>query len=597
MDSEVGAVIETLAQRGFARLQGALSTSIVERLQSAADRTSARPLESWSGAALWNARAEWRTAHFGGAGRNTNLYDCLGIDSELDETVEELLATPRVRELLDRVLGADRRMWYVQFRWAEPGAEQYVLHQDVYGELALAVYLSEHTDERGSMALWPGSHRWPRALEALPLLEPRWVAGRVRSVPGAVGDICVFFNKTWHGRTSARERRLVFLISFFPPGPVEKGRRVPESVRARLGPELRRVTAPRMGRTFGAQPPAATPFSATFEVPHVSDPACTFHRHAERSIAAYAWACCRAQAGPGASTADLLRAYQRILAQAVRFPVALEAALDALCDDFRAHGAALGLARRAYFGLQLHYALWNGRLDAAHAAFEAWSQLRRDEVCGPAARDVALRMRYHIACGQDGPAIAERAALSGDPSHEPSPEEGTARSLLMLPLLRLGRADEAAEAHAGGYASVTRRADCIPAIGRHLEYLARLADPTPALELVRDNLVMVASERCGGASWHFWRGHWLLFDRLARAGRATVETVSPWTGEYASLGARDLADHARARVEHFARAFDRRNGNDYRARCLVEWRALVAGAAPERQPGSAPPISDQPGAS
>lgn len=59
---------------------------------------------------------------------------------------------------------------------AEPGGEECVLHQDVFGELGLCIYLSDPPDPAGSMAFRPGSHRWPRALEILPPLQPRFGA-------------------------------------------------------------------------------------------------------------------------------------------------------------------------------------------------------------------------------------------------------------------------------------------------------------------------------------------------------------------------------------------------------------------------------------
>src|SRR5262245_21501653 len=134
MDARVDDVLDELRSRGIARLRGAVSPSIVERLNRAAERLAATPFRSWDEAHRWFRAARWQPSHFAGGGRNRNFYDCLGVDAELDRAVEEILATPAIVELLDRGVGADRRLWYAQLRWAEPGGEEYVLHQDVFGE-------------------------------------------------------------------------------------------------------------------------------------------------------------------------------------------------------------------------------------------------------------------------------------------------------------------------------------------------------------------------------------------------------------------------------------------------------------------------------
>ncbi len=260
-------VVGALLERGFARMAGGLDGDAVATLRAAADRLFAsQPAEPWSNAADWFAQAAWRPAHFCGPGEHTNLYDCLGLDERLDDAIESFVAAPRIRAIRETVLGPDHRLWYAQYRRAEPGAPTYRLHQDVYGELAFCVYLTPHATRAGSMVFWPGSHRWPRVLDRLPHLDPAVVAPYLASVEGDTGDCCLFFNKTWHGRAAAvDEPRLVFLISFIPSGPIEKKRRLPAAVRERLGPELQRVTAPDAALTFGDTPPTSPPLSCSFE--------------------------------------------------------------------------------------------------------------------------------------------------------------------------------------------------------------------------------------------------------------------------------------------------------------------------------------------
>ena len=570
MDARVDAVLDELRSRGIARLGGAIAPSIVARLNLAAERLAATPSRSWDEAAQWFFEARWRASHFAGGGRNRNFYDCLGVDAELDRAVEEILATPAIGELLDRGVGKDRRIWYAQLRWAEPGGEEYVLHQDVFGELGLCIYLSDHPDAEGSMAFWPGSHRWPRALEVLPPLEPRHVKGRVVAIDGAAGDVCVFLNKTWHGRTSARGRtRLVMLLSFIPPGPVEKARRLPEEVRARLPPRLREVTAPQAGRSFGRRPPAVLPFSSTFEEPDDGRAiGCTYVAHADRSIAAYAWSWCRAHAGFDAASGTRVGAldrYRWLVKGVAAFPDLPRRTIEALLEDFRRRAEAKGKSPRAFRFLRMVHARWNGEPELARAQAQLWPGLARDDASECPGCEIDARVGLHVELGEDEAALAAaQPLLEGEiPCAHAADTTG---SRLLLPLVRLGRFDQAARAHARGYPRVAWKRDRLAAVGRHLEYLALRDDPRDALQLLREHERMAADERCAGELWHLRCGEWLLHTRRSDAAARPV----------------------RERLEEVAERFDRRNGNDHRRSLLeklaqrVQWPPL-----PPLPPGAA----------
>jgi putative 2OG-Fe(II) oxygenase len=585
MDARVDDVLDELRSRGIARLRGAVAPSIVARLNRAAERLSATPSKSWDEALCWLIEARWQASHFAGGGRNRNYYDCLGVDAELDLAVEEILAAPAIVELLDRGVGADRRLWYAQLRWAEPGGDEYLLHQDVFGELGLCIYLSDHPDSEGSMAFWPGSHRWPRALEILPPLEPRFVKGRVVAIDGVAGDVCVFLNKTWHGRTSARGKsRLVMLLSFLPPGPVEKARRVPDEVRVRLPPRLRAVTAPQAGRAFGRRPPALLPFSSTFEDPDDGRASgCTFVAHAGRSIAAYAWAWCRAHAGFDAASgaeAGALDRHRWLVKGIAAFPELPRRTIDALLDDFRRRAEAKGKSARASHFLRMVHALWCGEPERARAEARLWPALARDDASECPACEIDALVGLHVELGEDEAALAAaRPLVEGEIAC--AHLSGATFSRLLLPLVRLGRFDEAERAHARGHPRVARKREQLGAIGRHLEYLALREDPRDGLQLLREHERLAADEQSEGELWHLRCGEWLLHARAPAS-------VAP-----------DVAPRLRERLEEVAGRFDRRNGNDHRARELerlaerIGWPPLpraAASAGPDA-PTSSPPRS------
>ena len=127
MPGSLDGVLAALLDLGFAKLSGVLSQALVERLQAAGARLAGREAQSWSAATEWYVNAKWKPTYFADPGQSANLYDCLGVDPQLDAAIEAVLATPMIRELLDRMVGVDRRLWFVQLRWAVPNRRRTAL--------------------------------------------------------------------------------------------------------------------------------------------------------------------------------------------------------------------------------------------------------------------------------------------------------------------------------------------------------------------------------------------------------------------------------------------------------------------------------------
>lgn len=563
MDARVRTAIEELSRRGFAKLGGVVADSLVGRLQRVAQRMSARPSEPWSGASDWFIDGEWRPSHFREEGESANYYDCLGVDPEFEESVEELLRTASIRDLLDEVVGPDRRLWFVQLRWALPGAPEYPVHQDVFGELGLCLYLSDHPDEAGSMVLRPGSHRWPRLLEAFPLMLPAGHGSGLEGVDGVAGDLCVFFNKTWHGRTSARDAaRLVMLISFLPPGPEEVPRRLPPSARESLGPELLRVTAPEAGRPF-ERPPEEPHLSSVFEVPEN----CPFSDEVARVCRDYAWRWSTEAGSTGGAEPSELEALRRLglfTREAMLASVVPAEVADELLDEFAERASALGYSARSGHHLRMEVALWRGNLEAAERERALRDELPRDALCEPPGAERAVQAQLHADRGELEQALGVARALFDLAEEVPAP----AWSRVLLPLVAAGEEGLAARAHAAGLPGVRGNPLHLPAIGRHLEYLALRSRPDEGLALLDEHLGVFAMQHDPASLWHFWAGAWSLVARLERAGVSTLDARVPRVGLHHRTS--ELAGTFRDRVGRLSRRLDERHGNRFRAGLQAE---------------------------
>ncbi len=576
MDAKVQTVIEALRRRGFAKLSGVVRESIVARLQEAGRHLEQHEPTSWAEATRWYADGEWRPTYFADAGASANYYDSLGVDPGFDAAVEDLLETPAIRELLDDVVGADRRMWFVQLRWAVPGSEEYPVHQDVYGELGLCLYLTDHADEAGSMVLWPRSHLWPRLLEAFPLALPAWMKGCLDRVDGVAGDICVFFNKTWHGRTSAKGApRLVMLISFLPPGPYEKPRRLPAAARTGLGPELRKITDPQAARPFAAPP--SDPHLSTW----IEQPAnCPFTEEVDQVCREYAWDWSRYGAGSenDASPLGALRRYKTFVRQTATSAVVPANVAHAILDGFRLRSDAQGYSPRTFHYLSMLVALWNVHVGAARREHATWRELPRDELCDSVQDEAASSLRLHADLGEDTSALQFAAPLFARELSEDIP--GTAWSASLLPFVRQQQFAAAKEAHSTGLPQVSGNPAHLDEVGRHLEYLALLADPQPALELIGQHTPAFGMPHYTGALWRFWSGAWTLFARLDRAGTTEISLALPRLGAHHTT--KDLANRFRGYLQDLAARLDGRNANTFRHGLMdaieerLGWAALPA---------------------
>lgn len=120
-------------------------------------------------------------------------------------TCRTLATTPRVLEVLDRVLGpqcaAYQLSWTQAIRIA-PGERAQVPHRDTnmypfvrpgpecFVNTIWA--MTRFTEENGGTVIWPGSHQWPDGRQPGP--EDEVVAAQM-----APGSVLVYYGSVWHG--------------------------------------------------------------------------------------------------------------------------------------------------------------------------------------------------------------------------------------------------------------------------------------------------------------------------------------------------------------------------------------------------------------
>jgi putative 2OG-Fe(II) oxygenase len=184
-------------------------------------------------------RKEWQSLLWTTPQNVTILYDILGLSPQLDAAIESILAHPTIDRLLLDVLGTNYKMWLLQIRRANPGSDCLRIHQDRPGETCLQILLDDIPSPAGSTVLLPGSDVWPRIINSLPFIDPKYLAPWLKPLTGKKGDMWLFTRTVWHGRLQADSRsQTVLMLSFLPCAARQNVILPPPHILEQLGPKL-----------------------------------------------------------------------------------------------------------------------------------------------------------------------------------------------------------------------------------------------------------------------------------------------------------------------------------------------------------------------
>ncbi|MFJ5155708.1 tetratricopeptide repeat protein [Streptomyces sp. NPDC088353] len=249
---------------------------------------------------------------------------------------------------------------------------------------------------------------------------------------------------------------------------------------------------------------------------------------------------------------------------------AVEKWLGEMEHRYRLAGHSERAVRSAEFSVARHI----GDLARAERAYAAWLAADRDRMADCHACELHDQGGWQAECGRDAEAVELwRPVLDGEFScaHEP---HGVLASSLM-PLLRLGRLDEARAHHLRGLRLVRPMESMRGAYADHVEFCALTGNEARALELLAERPAYFTDDGNPLGRLDFLAVAAPLMDRLVELGWDGQAVPGPagraWT-------AGELAVHARAEASALAARFDERNGTSRvgeRARARMARRPLV----------------------
>jgi tetratricopeptide (TPR) repeat protein len=256
-----------------------------------------------------------------------------------------------------------------------------------------------------------------------------------------------------------------------------------------------------------------------------------------------------------------------------------------------------GHSERAVRGAEFSVAAHLGDLERAERAYAAWLAADRDNMADCHACELHSQGWWRAERDADAEALELwRPVLEGEYTCAHEPHTVLASSL--LPLLRLGRADEARAHHLRGFRLVRAMESMRGAYADHVEFCALSGNEARALELLAERPAYFTDSGDPRSKLDFMAVVAILMDRLTSLGLGE-QTVPGPAGRAWTAG--ELAVHARGEALSLAARFDARNGTPYvsesaRARMdqppLVDRLPLgVRSTRPARTPVPAPSTS------
>jgi tetratricopeptide (TPR) repeat protein len=208
-----------------------------------------------------------------------------------------------------------------------------------------------------------------------------------------------------------------------------------------------------------------------------------------------------------------------------------------------------------------------GDAEAAEREFEAWMDAPRDAMADCEACEAGGQGRWHASNGRDEQALELwGSVLGGELSCAEEPHRVLSHSL--LPLLRLGRLDEARANHLRGYRMARGVANLRSTIARHVEFCALTGNEARGLEILTEHAAFLAPRAEDAESrLDFLTGALILLRRLDALGLGGLAFGGPepgGTGTGADTGTSTVAQaasSAEAQIAAICARFDARNGN------------------------------------
>lgn len=308
----------------------------------------------------------------------------------------------------------------------------------------------------------------------------------------------------------------------------------------------------------------------------------TFSGYSLKALSAFNW-CRKRIAHPAMRDhrelqRDLLWRYKWIVGALPSYPEVTVDLIRAAIDDMEALYREACRSLRPVYQARCMTAVVMGRSDDASMYYSQWQNAERDELADCEACEIRDRAKFMLQANRYADAIAEaQEVLSGRKTCREVPARFYGR--VLIPLLQLGRPEEAWKYHCEGQQRVSGKMKYLQSIAGHIEYLSVTGRFDDALRTVRFHGRFVPN-RDADDRFHFYLAVLVLLAMLRKHGRHDVVLRLPDGG----ICAHNTKNHDSVvalyhdiewMLHELASLFDRRNENDYYSKKISERLQLV----------------------
>jgi tetratricopeptide (TPR) repeat protein len=298
----------------------------------------------------------------------------------------------------------------------------------------------------------------------------------------------------------------------------------------------------------------------------------------EKALVAYSWCLAQFDKNPGSFPEwTLLWRYKWIINVIFHFPQIPKEQIYEMLDEMERRYRAAGYGLRVVNYYRYRIERFFGNRDEALKHFRYAQTLARDTLSDCEACEIDERASFQIYCEQDELAlrIAE-PVLEGYKRCRTVPHRTLAH--VLLPLVRLGRWDEAWDYHHRGYTLISNDPNFLEYLSDHLIFLALYGEFEKATHVLEKHFHWAKKNTDKYDRYLFFRAAWLFLDILKDAGEETLKLRLPESfplyeesGEYEI---ERLKEWFLKSARDIAGQFDKRNGTARFARELDETPAL-----------------------
>ncbi len=245
--------------------------------------------------------------------------------------------------------------------------------------------------------------------------------------------------------------------------------------------------------------------------------------------------------------------------------------------EMRSRYAEAGYSMHAPAAYEMQLAFHIGDYDRVAAAIEALGESEEDDMSDCAAcqyTSLATIVLYAEENSADSCMEMLEPVLAGE--HTCAHEPHYALALSLIPLVELGRIDQARANHLRGYMMCKGKEDMVAMITLHVEFCALTGNEARAVEILADHARFFDFDLGVSDRQRLLEATVLTCRRLKAVGFA--DTAVPGPGDRAWTAA-DLHDWAETELTAIVARFDARNGNDHHS--AMSGRCIDAEPYPE----------------